>query len=99
MYDCDVMGSQAMHISDGLESWPFGLAGWNVYDCGVMGAQATHIFDGLESWPTHLAYVAGGRLQEFAPAATFPELKEGRLLDLVERCETQVSYTHRNTVE
>jgi hypothetical protein len=73
--------------------------GWNVYDCAVMGSQATHIFDGLESWPTHLAYVAGGRLQQFAPAVAFPELKEGRLLDLVERWETQVPTCTINRIE
>lgn len=30
-------------------------------------------------------YVAGGRLQVFAAAADVPELREGRLLELVER--------------
>lgn len=46
---------------------------------------ATHIFDGLESWPTHLMYVARGRLQVFEPAENLPELKEGKLLELVEK--------------
>lgn len=50
------------------------------------GVQATHIFDGLEEWPTHLAYVAGGRLLQFEPSSAFPEMREGRLLSLVERC-------------
>ena len=48
--------------------------------------QATHIFDGLESWPSHLMYLAGGKMQLFKPAAEIPELQEGRLLQLVERC-------------
>lgn len=30
-------------------------------------------------------YLAGGRLREFDAAGAFPELKEGRLLSLVER--------------
>ena len=51
--------------------------------------QATHIFDGLEDWPTHIMYVAGGVLKQFKPAAAFPELKEGQLLELVERWQQQ----------
>ena len=47
--------------------------------------QATHIFDGLESWPTHIMYLAGGRLKVFEPASAFPELKAGRLLELIEK--------------
>lgn len=46
---------------------------------------ATHIFDGLETWPTHLMYVAGGRLKIFEKSEAFPELREGRLLHLVEK--------------
>lgn len=46
--------------------------------------QATHIFDGLEAWPSHLAYLAGGKLQTFGSADTYPELQDGRLLELVE---------------
>lgn len=46
--------------------------------------QATHIFDGLEDWPSHIMYLAGGRLKVFEPASSFPMLKEGRLLELVE---------------
>ena len=30
-------------------------------------------------------YLAGGELKVFEPASAFPELKEGRLLELVER--------------
>ena len=45
---------------------------------------ATHIFDGLESWPTHVMYVAQGRLQLFQKADEIPELREGRLLELVD---------------
>lgn len=45
---------------------------------------ATHIFDGLEDWPTHIMYLAGGRLQIFKPASAFPQLKEGKLLELIE---------------
>lgn len=48
--------------------------------------QATHIFDGLESWPSHLMYLAGGTMHLFKPASEIPELQEGRLLQLVERC-------------
>lgn len=51
-------------------------------------AQATHIFDGLESWPTHLMYLADGRLKAFEPASSFQELREGRLLFLVEKYAT-----------
>lgn len=46
---------------------------------------ATHIFDGLESWPSHLLYVAGGRVREFKRAEDIPELRQGRLLSLVEK--------------
>ena len=53
---------------------------------GPARAQATHIFDGLESWPTHVAFLAGGRLERLAAAADIPELAGGRLLALVERC-------------
>ena len=52
--------------------------------------QATHIFDGLEAWPSHVMYLASGRLQLFEPAANLPELKEGRLLELVERYAKQM---------
>ena len=51
--------------------------------------QATHIFDGLESWPSHLMYLAGGTMHLFKPASEIPELQEGRLLQLVERCVCQ----------
>eukprot|EP00887_Chlorella_sp_A99_P000310 scaffold13.g310.t1 len=57
-------------------------------ECAERGATviyATHIFDGLESWPSHLVYVAGGQLRAFGPASQFPELQQGRLLELVER--------------
>lgn len=47
--------------------------------------QATHIFDGLEAWPSHVMYVARGQLQAFERAENIPELREGRLLDLVEK--------------
>lgn len=56
-------------------------------ECKERGATiiyATHIFDGLEAWPSHLAYLAGGELQAFGCAEDFPELQEGRLLELVE---------------
>ena len=46
---------------------------------------ATHIFDGMDHWADHVAYVARGQLQEFGPAAAYPELAEGRLVELVER--------------
>ena len=51
----------------------------------VPPSQATHIFDGLEDWPTHVMYVSGGQLKIFAEASSLPELREGRLLELVER--------------
>lgn len=57
-------------------------------ECSTRGATiiyATHIFDGLEAWPTHLMYLAGGRVQHCRPATEFPELQQGRLLELVER--------------
>jgi len=44
---------------------------------------ATHIFDGLEAWPTHLAFFADGEMKVNKPAAEFPELEEGRLVNLV----------------
>jgi len=45
--------------------------------------QATHIFDGLESWPTHLSFFAGGEMKVSKRSEEFPELKEGRLVNLV----------------
>ena len=51
----------------------------------VWCAQATHIFDGLESWPTHLAFFADGEMKMNEPAENFPELQEGRLVNLVAR--------------
>jgi CCR4-NOT complex subunit CAF16 len=57
-------------------------------ECAERGATvvyATHIFDGLEGWPSHLLYVAGGRLRESLRAEEVPELREGRLLELVAR--------------
>lgn len=57
-------------------------------ECAQRGATiiyATHIFDGLESWPSHVMYVARGQLQAFERAESIPELREGRLLDLVEK--------------
>ncbi|QDZ17918.1 P-loop-containing nucleoside triphosphate hydrolase [Chloropicon primus] len=44
---------------------------------------ATHIFDGLEPWPTHLAFFAGGEMKVNKPSSEFPELREGRLVNLV----------------
>eukprot|EP00216_Chloropicon_sp_CCMP2111_P005706 CAMPEP_0198237444 /NCGR_PEP_ID=MMETSP1446-20131203/3295_1 /TAXON_ID=1461542 ORGANISM="Unidentified sp, Strain CCMP2111" /NCGR_SAMPLE_ID=MMETSP1446 /ASSEMBLY_ACC=CAM_ASM_001112 /LENGTH=315 /DNA_ID=CAMNT_0043919611 /DNA_START=229 /DNA_END=1173 /DNA_ORIENTATION=- len=44
---------------------------------------ATHIFDGLETWPSHLAFFAGGKMECCEPASSFPELKEGKLVNLV----------------
>ncbi len=57
--------------------------------------QATHIFDGLESWPSHLMYLAGGTMHLFKPASEIPELQEGRLLQLVERCVLSVNMSCR----
>ena len=45
--------------------------------------QATHIFDGLEAWPTHLAFFADGEMKINEPSSSFPELAEGRLVNLV----------------
>ncbi|KAG1674932.1 hypothetical protein FOA52_014725 [Chlamydomonas sp. UWO 241] len=44
---------------------------------------ATHIFDGLEEWPSHVAYLARGEMAMFKAAHELPELKEGKLLQLV----------------
>jgi len=44
---------------------------------------ATHIFDGLEAWPTHLAFFADGEMKINEPSSSFPELAEGRLVNLV----------------
>eukprot|EP00798_Chlamydomonas_sp_ICE-L_P003124 gene3124-13136_t len=55
-------------------------------DCAERGATilyATHIFDGLESWPTHVAYMTRGEMRMFKSAGEVPELKQGRLLDMV----------------
>jgi CCR4-NOT complex subunit CAF16 len=57
-------------------------------ECVERGASiiyATHIFDGLESWPSHVMYVAQGQLRAFQTAEDVPELREGKLLELVER--------------
>jgi len=57
-------------------------------ECRTRGASivyATHIFDGLESWPSHVMYVAQGQLRAFQTAQDVPELREGKLLALVER--------------
>lgn len=47
--------------------------------------QATHIFDGLEDWPTHIMYVSQGQLKYFKQASELPELKQGMLLELIEK--------------
>ncbi|MEW5308734.1 MAG: hypothetical protein WDW38_000670 [Sanguina aurantia] len=55
-------------------------------ECETRGASiiyATHIFDGLEFWPTHIAYLNQGKLALFKPASEIPELKQGKLLHLV----------------
>jgi len=55
-------------------------------ECEERGATViycTHIFDGLEAWPTHLMYVANGRMEVFAQAKDIPEMRQGRLLELV----------------
>eukprot|EP01025_Chloroclados_australasicus_P005718 TRINITY_DN11799_c0_g1_i3.p1 TRINITY_DN11799_c0_g1~~TRINITY_DN11799_c0_g1_i3.p1 ORF type:complete len:363 (-),score=48.50 TRINITY_DN11799_c0_g1_i3:1002-2090(-) len=55
-------------------------------ECDRRGATiiyATHIFDGLEFWPTHVAYVADGQLQLFKPVDQLPQIKEGRLLEMI----------------
>jgi CCR4-NOT complex subunit CAF16 len=45
---------------------------------------ATHIFDGLDAWPTHVAFLGrGGVLARCVASADLPELKAGRLLELV----------------
>ena len=47
---------------------------------GATIVYATHIFDGLERWATHVALLAGGRLQ-LAPTHEMPQLARynGRL--------------------
>ena len=59
------------------------LMSFLVAECAERGASivyATHIFDGLERWATHLALLAGGRLQ-LSPTAELPQLAKynGRL--------------------
>jgi CCR4-NOT complex subunit CAF16 len=44
----------------------------------------THIFDGIEDWPTHIGWLAAGAFEAVSAAADVPELKEGRLMELVE---------------
>jgi len=51
--------------------------------CSIL--YATHIFDGLEFWPTHVAYLARGQMLSLRTADEVPELKQGKLLDLVYR--------------
>ena len=43
----------------------------------------THIFDGIEAWPTHVAFLANGAFEAVSSAEDIPELKEGRLMELV----------------
>jgi CCR4-NOT complex subunit CAF16 len=45
---------------------------------GVTVVYTTHIFDGLDGWATHIAYLAAGRLVEFGPVGTWPELVSER---------------------
>lgn len=55
-------------------------------ECETRGATviyATHIFDGLEAWPSHVAYLARGEMALFKKAEELPELREGRLLQMV----------------
>jgi CCR4-NOT complex subunit CAF16 len=44
----------------------------------------THIFDGMEDWPTHLGFMTNVGFEAVASAEEVPELKEGRLMELVE---------------
>jgi CCR4-NOT complex subunit CAF16 len=44
----------------------------------------THIFDGIEDWPTHIGFLASGGFEAVRAAADIPELREGRLMELVE---------------
>jgi CCR4-NOT complex subunit CAF16 len=45
----------------------------------------THIFDGMEGWPTHLGFMTHEGFEAVVPAEEVPELKEGRLMELVEK--------------
>lgn len=44
----------------------------------------THIFDGMEAWPTHIGFLAKGEFERVERAENIPELKEGKLMELVE---------------
>jgi len=45
---------------------------------------ATHIFDGIENWMTHFAYIEDGKLVRGGDASALTELKERKLLFIVE---------------
>ncbi|QDZ25633.1 P-loop-containing nucleoside triphosphate hydrolase [Chloropicon primus] len=45
---------------------------------------ATHIFDGIEPWFTHFAYLENGELKRGGEASTFTELKDRKLLHVIE---------------
>ena len=86
--------SQTLQVQHGVSCLVHLSASTN----SVMLLQATHIFDGLESWPSHVMYLAGGTMQLFKPAAEIPELQEGRLLQLVDRCATSSTMCMRRSV-
>ncbi len=46
---------------------------------------ATHIFDGIEPWITHYAYLEDGKLNRGGSVDTFEEIKETKLLFVVEK--------------
>ena len=45
---------------------------------------ATHIFDGIEPWITHFAYLEGGELKRGGTVDTFTELKDRKMLFVIE---------------
>ncbi|WZN66507.1 ABC transporter [Chloropicon roscoffensis] len=45
---------------------------------------ATHIFDGIEPWITHYAYLEEGKLKRGGEVSTFTEIKEKKLLFVIE---------------
>jgi CCR4-NOT complex subunit CAF16 len=46
---------------------------------------ASHILDGLDAWATHLAHLDEGRIARYGALADFHELRDARLLRVVEK--------------
>ena len=45
----------------------------------------THIFDGMEAWPSHVGFLANGEFERVDRAENIPDLKQGKLMELVEQ--------------